>query len=180
MQLANSAAARNIFEHYNAKKKLKIIDLHELSIPKAIDQLEERIQCVKKNGIQYLTVVVGMGKHSKSGKAKMKSEVERFAKENNIDHVLDSPFRGCIRFEFKEIYSTCKDVLTAAKQEEENVLTALEDYPAIDSDSKSESDDSSSDLTTRPQATGSKSQRNWIVLFVMVFAILLSIVLKSL
>lgn len=102
MIACNSRAADIIFQKNNPPEKpLDFVDLHGLFVKEAITKLKQRIILSKRLGFPFLTVVVGMGNHSK-GEQKLKPAVIAHAKKFGIHFKVDSPNRGCIRLFFLE------------------------------------------------------------------------------
>ena len=82
MNEKNRQAAELFIKHYNQNHPNNIIDLHGLYVAEALGYLQEKlIECRSKN-IQQLTVITGMGNNSPNKIARIKPEVEKFARQN--------------------------------------------------------------------------------------------------
>lgn len=80
----NRQAAQLFFEHFNRDRAKDIIDLHGLSVAEALEYLQQRINQCRAGKISRLTVITGMGNNSPDNIAKIKPEVEKFAKEHQL------------------------------------------------------------------------------------------------
>jgi DNA-nicking Smr family endonuclease len=87
----NDQAAELIFEHFNQGRSNNIIDLHGLYVAEALKYLQRKLDKCRSENISQLTVITGMGNNSPNKIAKIKPEVEKFARKNHLQIV---PFDG--------------------------------------------------------------------------------------
>ena len=84
MREKNEQAAHLIFKHFNDHRSSNVIDLHGLYVAEALNYLEGKVQACRAAKISQLTVITGVGNHSQDNIAKIKPEVERFARQNQL------------------------------------------------------------------------------------------------
>jgi len=84
MEERNQQAAELIFEHFNQNRPNNIIDLHGLYVAEALKYLQDKLKECRSKNILQLTVITGMGNNSPDKMAKIKPEVEKFARENHF------------------------------------------------------------------------------------------------
>lgn len=86
----NQQAAALIFEQNNQNRRKNSIDLHGLYVTEALTYLQQKLDQCRSEGVIQLTVITGMGNHSPNNIAKIKPEVEKFARENHL-HITPHP-----------------------------------------------------------------------------------------
>ena len=84
MREKNEQAANLIFKHFNHHRPSNVIDLHGLYVAEALKYLEGKLHTCRAAKMSQLTVITGMGNHSPDNIAKIKPEVERFARQNQL------------------------------------------------------------------------------------------------
>ena len=80
----NRQAAALIFEQNNQNRPKNFIDLHGLYVAEALRYLQQKLDQCRSEGIVQVTVITGMGNNSPNNIAKIKPEVEKFARENRL------------------------------------------------------------------------------------------------
>lgn len=93
------AQARSlIFQAHNAGHQLDTIDLHELLVSEALEELKKRVAELNRNGYSSLTVITGQGLHSRGGVAKIKPSVVQWAISSGISYQDNTPASrsGCV------------------------------------------------------------------------------------
>lgn len=103
----NQVAADKLFAYHNAGKAADEIDLHGLYVQEAIDRLTRRVNDSKSSGQNILVIIVGRGLHSQ-GTPKIKPAVIKFAIKHKIQHEVDSPHVGCIKFQFETVNTSMR------------------------------------------------------------------------
>lgn len=91
MNEKNQEAAKLIFGHFNRNRPSNVIDLHGLYVSEALNYLQEKLDECHSADIKELKVITGMGNNSPNKIAKIKPEVEKFARKNNL---LITPYPG--------------------------------------------------------------------------------------
>lgn len=84
MREKNEQAANLIFKHFNHHRPSNVIDLHGLYVAEALKYLEGKLHTCRAAKMSQLTVITGMGNHSPDNIAKIKPEVERFARQHQL------------------------------------------------------------------------------------------------
>lgn len=84
MNEKNRQAAALIFEQNNENRPKNFIDLHGLYVAEALTYLRQKLDQCRSEGILEVTVITGMGNNSPNNIAKIKPEVEKFARENRL------------------------------------------------------------------------------------------------
>lgn len=97
----NLEAAEYVFVENNADSGSYEIDLHGLYVKEALWILQKRISAGIRGGEPYVRVIVGKGKHSQNGIAKIKLAVEELCKEANLKNYLDSKNSGVLVIELQ-------------------------------------------------------------------------------
>lgn len=97
----NLEAAEYVFVQNNADSGSNEIDLHGLYVKEALWILQKRISAGIKGNEPYVRVIVGKGKHSQNGIAKIKFAVEDLCKEANLKNYLDSKNSGVLVIELQ-------------------------------------------------------------------------------
>jgi DNA-nicking Smr family endonuclease len=80
----NRQAAELIFEHFNQDRSSNVIDLHGLYVAEALRYLRNKLDECRAEKISQLTVITGFGNNSPNKIAKIKPEVENFARQNGL------------------------------------------------------------------------------------------------
>ena len=96
----NHQAAELVFKAKNGKMAGDAIDLHGLTVTEALEYVEKRIVEEKARGSDHLVVIVGAGKHSIDGIAKIKPAVETILKKHQLNFEMNKPNEGCIYVRF--------------------------------------------------------------------------------
>ncbi|CAI2192464.1 8004_t:CDS:2 [Funneliformis geosporum] len=100
MEQYNSKAAEVIFNENNKNRPPNELDLHGLYVKEALLKTELKIQYCKAKNIDNLTIIVGRGKHSSNGVAKLKPAIAELMEKYQFHCILDKPTVGCLYVEF--------------------------------------------------------------------------------
>lgn len=84
MDEKNHRAAELIFEYHNQNRPRDVIDLHGLYVKEALKYVQNKLDECRSNNILQLTIITGMGNNSPNNIAKIKPEVQKYARENNL------------------------------------------------------------------------------------------------
>ncbi|KAK7207766.1 hypothetical protein BZA70DRAFT_272159 [Myxozyma melibiosi] len=97
----NAEAAAFVFRANNADSDYDEIDLHGLYVKEAEEVLEQRISACKARNDDHLEVIVGKGKHSTGGVAKIKPAVEQLCEKHGFQYAVDDDNEGVIVINFR-------------------------------------------------------------------------------
>ncbi|KAF8977416.1 hypothetical protein BGZ46_007403 [Entomortierella lignicola] len=92
----NNIARDLVFKEYNSHLPPNKIDLHGLKVQEALDITRERLIKFIKNKETDLVIIVGRGKNSVNGIAKIKPAVIELVREFHIKATPNMPNQGCI------------------------------------------------------------------------------------
>lgn len=87
VERCNAMAARWVFSENNQGRADNEIDLHGLHVREALDHVEQAIAAARKSGKAQLNFIVGQGKHSANGVARIKPAVEEWLQKQDIAYV---------------------------------------------------------------------------------------------
>lgn len=87
VERCNAMAARWVFSENNQGRADNEIDLHGLHVREALDHVEQAIAAARKSGKAQLNFIVGQGRHSVNGVAKIKLAVEDWLQKQDIAYV---------------------------------------------------------------------------------------------
>lgn len=119
MYKANKSTAEKIFKQKNEGCSEREIDLTGLSLHEAIDRLDHRVALVKKKSLSSLIVISG----------EVKSAVEKYAQEHNINFSLNIPKPGCVLLRFKTAPQNIKKQNLIAPSQNRSAVRVESDRP---------------------------------------------------
>lgn len=90
----NKRAAEYVFVQNNADSEADEIDLHGLYVKEAKWILQKRISEAMRQNQRQLKVIVGKGKHSQNGVAKLKPAIDEMCSESGLRHHIDQHNTG--------------------------------------------------------------------------------------
>ncbi|GBB92033.1 hypothetical protein RclHR1_19560001 [Rhizophagus clarus] len=100
MEQYNMKAVEAIFEENNKNRPMNELDLHGLYVKEALLKTESRIQYCKEHKIDHLVIIVGRGKHSLNGVAKLKPAIADLMEKYQFSCIPNKPTVGCLYVEF--------------------------------------------------------------------------------
>ncbi|KAJ3117364.1 hypothetical protein HDU96_007018 [Phlyctochytrium bullatum] len=100
-------AADAVFQEKNAGRPIGEIDLHGLFVEEALERLKERIQTCKRQGVEELVVITGIGRNSVDNVPKIKERVKQLVQEENIEAEVGVPNEGCVTLHLKREFIPC-------------------------------------------------------------------------
>ena len=103
----NKLAADILFQCNNANIRRDQIDLHGLYVPEALKKLNERIKKDRQqSNASKLDIIVGRGKHSSDGKARIRAVVLEELPKYKIPFAQNVRNSGCITITYDHINSS--------------------------------------------------------------------------
>ncbi|KAI8597370.1 hypothetical protein EDD21DRAFT_447078 [Dissophora ornata] len=99
MDRYNDIAKRLAFREYNQSRPRHELDLHGLRVQEAIDITKARLTEFVKDKEPNLTIIVGQGRNSLNGVAKIKPAITELVKEYHVKATPNKPNQGCIYIE---------------------------------------------------------------------------------
>ncbi|KAF9549724.1 hypothetical protein EC957_002788 [Mortierella hygrophila] len=96
MDRYNNMARDMVFKLNNTNRPSNELDLHGLKVREALDITRERLTKFVKNKEPNLMIIVGRGKNSINGVAKIKPAVTELVNEFHIKATPNKPNQGCI------------------------------------------------------------------------------------
>ncbi|KAI8597369.1 hypothetical protein EDD21DRAFT_385614 [Dissophora ornata] len=99
MDRYNDIAKGIIFTAHNQSRPRHELDLHGLKVREAIEITRVRLAEFVKNKEPNLIIIVGQGRNSMNGIAKIKPAVTELVKEYHVKATPNKPNQGCIYIE---------------------------------------------------------------------------------
>jgi len=105
-------AAELTFKLHNESQPPDTMDLHGLTVKEALQKVDARMAEDKAKGADHLILIVGAGKHSPLGIAKIKPAVEDLLVRHKANFVLGEPNEGCVTVRYDGYKETWWEYLT--------------------------------------------------------------------
>ncbi|KAI0305614.1 hypothetical protein B0F90DRAFT_1553247, partial [Multifurca ochricompacta] len=96
MKNLNERAAKIIFRENNKRCGERMIDLHGLYVHEAVRFAKEQLQVATFRDDEEVRFIVGKGKHSDAGGAKIRPALEELFTEREVTHSLDPKNAGVL------------------------------------------------------------------------------------
>lgn len=106
-------AADLTFRLHNERQPADTVDLHGLTVREALERVDKRLQEDKARGADHVVLIVGAGRHSQGGLAKIKPAVEDLLVRHKANFTLGEPNEGCITVRFTGYQAGWWDYLTS-------------------------------------------------------------------
>ncbi|ORZ24801.1 DUF1771-domain-containing protein [Lobosporangium transversale] len=95
----NNKAKDIVFKVNNASRAPNELDLHGLKVKEALEIARDRIELFIRNNEKELIIIVGQGRNSLNGVAKIKPAITEMMSEFKVKATPNKPNAGCILVE---------------------------------------------------------------------------------